>query len=87
MQSAVTDLKNRGYIYTLDDKDFWRSDIKSIVYIGKIPKNKAEYDNQGNILVEPSFKEGFHVDVYSDIDNLEFDGERTFPENPYHKPF
>jgi len=61
------------------------SHIDGIVHVGKIPLTKAEFDNEGNEITPPTFKEGYHVDVYSEREDLVFNAERTYPENPYHK--
>ncbi len=82
--TAIEDLKNRGYIIESDDGDIWREDIKGIIHVGNIPLTKGEYDNEGTVLIEPTYKEGWHVDVYSEREDLTFNAETTNPANPYH---
>ena len=44
---------------------------ESVVYVGKIIDTKAEYDKQGNVTKEATYKQGFHVDVMTN-DTIDF---------------
>jgi len=80
---AIADLKVKGCL----DEDGVRMPLPThnVVFIGKIVETTATYDDEGNQLTAPKFKEGYHVDVMDEREDLVFNAERTYPENPYHK--
>lgn len=87
-QSAITDLKDRGCLIETEDGDIYAEHIRGIVHVygsGKIVDVKATYDEDDNMLTPTTFIEGYHVDVYSMRDDLEFSGVRQFPKNPRHR--
>ncbi len=84
-ETAIADFIDRGYIIETDIGESWREDIQGIVDVARIPISKATFDDEGQILTEATFKEGYHYDVYSTRDDLEFSGIVTTPINAWHK--
>lgn len=82
IESAISDLKSVGVINDQGEK--MGLPTHNIVFVGKIPNQYAIYDNEGNEIAPTTYKEGFHVDVMDDREDLTFSGEITDPESPYH---
>jgi hypothetical protein len=62
--------------------------IQAVVLIGKIELTEGKYDEQDRILTEPTYEDGFFVDVMS-TKKIDFGTEGykhlVFPKTPVHK--
>jgi len=62
-QTAITDLITKNVI----DKDGnYQQGIQAVVEIGEITIQNAEYDDEGNVIIEPIFADGYHYDIMSE---------------------
>ncbi len=41
------------------------------------------FDEQGNLLTPPTYREGYHYDIMSEIE-IDFGANEIFPDNPKH---
>lgn len=80
--TAIADLKAKGCL----DEDGKKMPLPThnVVFVGKIVETPATYDDEGNQLTAPTFKEGYHVDVMDERD-IDFGANREHPTNEYHK--
>jgi len=62
-ETALTDLIAKG-VYT-EDLSFGQG-IQAIVEIGLIVDKEGTFDNEGNVLTEPIYFNGYHYDVMSE---------------------
>jgi len=56
-------LLDSGVVVETDDGDAYSSDVIAVVHVGHIVDTPAEYDDQGDIVSEPTFVQGWHVDI------------------------
>ena len=80
---AEADLKLKGIL----DEEGMVTEGHSVVQGIKIVSQEATYDENGEVLTEAVFEEGYHVDVFSSDENLDF-GEKLVnpePSTPAHK--
>ena len=78
-ETAITDLITKNVI---DEEGNYQQGIQAVVEIGEITLQNAEYDDEGNVITEPIFADGYHYDVMSEQE-IEFENEITV-NNPKH---
>ena len=57
--------------------------IQAVVEIGKIVLENGTYDENGNIITEPIYYDGYAYDVMAEQD-IDFGDIEIFPKNPKH---
>ena len=77
---AIEDLIAKG-IY-IEDMSYGQG-VHAIVEVGKIASQDATFDEQGNILTEPIFVEGYHYDLMIEDSDIVFEKE-VVVNNPRH---
>lgn len=87
-ETAIADLLAKGvYIETENlDKEFtlaYGQGIQAVVEIGLIALENGTYDEEGNVITEPIYADGYHYDVMS-IDKIDFGSAEIFPKNCCH---
>ena len=80
-QKAILDLISKG-VYKSSKLDY-NDHIQAVVLIGKIELTEGKYDEQDRVLTEPTYEDGYFIDVMSSRE-IEFDNIVT-PKNPIHK--
>jgi hypothetical protein len=78
-ETAITDLITKNVI---DEDGNYRQGIHAVVEIGEITLQNAGYDNEGNVIIEPVYADGYHYDVMSERDII-FENEIEV-NNPRH---
>tara|TARA_R100001224_G_scaffold49843_1_gene28744 strand:+ start:2145 stop:2447 length:303 start_codon:yes stop_codon:yes gene_type:complete len=85
-KKAILDLMNKGVL--LNSKLDYATYIQAVVFIGKIELTEGTYDEQDRVLTEPTYEDGYFVDVMSS-QKIDFGTEGyknlVFPKNPVHK--
>ena len=79
-QSAILDLISKG-VYKSSRLDY-NDHIEAVVLINKIQLTEGTYDDNDRVLTEPTYENGFFVDVMS-TKVIEFNNIVT-PQNPVH---
>ena len=89
---ALTDLMDKGVIqdrrYQDEDgnlvlKPTPYTDItEAVVYLGQLVDKPATFDEDGEVLTEATYLDGWHVDVMTNVE-VEFENAIE-PENPRH---
>ena len=86
-EAAIADLKAKG-VYTLEDLHeseqtlSYGQGVQAIVEIGKVIQIQGTYDEEGNVITEPIYYDGYAYDVMSEQD-IYFERE-IFPNSPNH---
>ena len=82
-ETAIADLIAKGVIEMFEEQQIYVNGTQAVVDIGKIATTDATFDENGNILTEPIYVEGYHFDVMciQDIDFGENDITDTI-DNP-----
>ena len=57
--------------------------VHAVVEIGKVIDQEATFDEQGNLLTEPTFVDGYHFDIMTD-NVIDFGANEIFPNNSKH---
>ena len=79
-QTAIADLIDKKII----DSDFnYLKGTHAVVEIGKIVSIPATFDENGELLTEPIYYDGYAYDVMSD-EEVDFGSFEVFPNNPAH---
>jgi len=80
--SALTDLITKEVYQETEEGLAFGEGIKAVVELGKIALTNGTFDEQGNVLTEPTYAEGYHFDVMSEHE-IGFTNTIT-PNNPKH---
>ena len=82
-ETAIADLISKGVFQEIEGELSYSEGIHAVVEIGKVIDQEATYDEQGNMLTEPTYREGYHFDIMSEIE-IDFGENKIFPNNPKH---
>jgi hypothetical protein len=79
---AQADLLAKGVYIETDDELSYGESVHAIVEIGLIVDKPATFDDEGNVLTEPIYFNGYHFDVMSE-NIITFENEIEV-NNPKH---
>ena len=82
-ETAIADLIAKGVYQEIDGELSYCEGIHAVVEIGLIVDQEATFDEQGNLLTEPIYRDGYHFDIMTD-NIIDFGENETFPNNPKH---
>ena len=57
--------------------------VHTVVEIGKVIDQEATYDEQGNMLTEPTYVDGYHFDIMIEKE-VDFGANEIITNNPKH---
>lgn len=81
-ETAEINLISKGVYFETEDGMSYGQGIHAIVEIGLIIDQHGTYDEEGNVITEPTFIEGYHYDVMSE---QEFDFKSAIhTDSPVH---
>jgi len=80
---AQADLLAKGVYVELDNELSYGQGIHAIVEIGLIVDKEATFDEDGNVLTDPIYFNGYHYDVMSE-NEIDFGTAEIFPLNCVH---
>lgn len=81
-ETAIADLIAKGVYIETEEGLVYGEGVQAIVEIGLIVDKEGTFDDEGNVLTEPIYFNGYHYDVMSEQE-IEFDNIIT-PNNPKH---
>ena len=82
-ETAIADLISKDIYQEIDGELIYGNGIEAVVEVGLIINQEAIFDEQGNLLTEPTYREGYHFDIMSNKE-IDFGENETFPNNPKH---
>jgi hypothetical protein len=82
-ETAIADLLAKGVYVQTDEGLTYGQGIHAIVEIGKVVNIQGTYDENGDIITEPIYYDGYAYDVMSD-EEVDFGSFEIFPKNPAH---
>ena len=82
-ETALSDLITKEVYQELDGELSYSEGIHAVVETGLIIDKEATFDEQGNLLTEPTYIDGYHFDIMTDIE-INFGENEIFPNNPKH---
>lgn len=80
---AIADLIAKGVYQEINGELSYSEDIHAVVEVGLIIDQEATFDEQGNMLTEPTYREGYHFDIMTD-NVIDFGENEIFPNSPKH---
>ena len=82
-ETGIADLIAKGVYQEIEDEMLYADGIDAVVEVGLIIDQEATFDEQGNLLTEPTYRDGYHFDVMAEIE-IDFGENEIFPNNPKH---
>ena len=82
-ETAIADLIAKGVYQEIEDEMLYADGIDAVVEVGLIIDQEATFDEQGNLLTEPTYRDGYHFDIMSEKE-IDFGESEIFPNNPKH---
>ena len=82
-ETAIADLISKGVYQEIDGEMIYADGIDAVVEMGLIIDKEATFDEKGNLLTEPTYRDGYHFDIMTD-NVIDFGANETFPNNPKH---
>lgn len=82
-EEALSDLVSKGVYIDTDEGLIFGDGIHAVVDIGLIILEQGTYDENGDVITEPIFADGYHYDVMSEVE-IVFENE-IIVNNPKHK--
>jgi hypothetical protein len=82
-ETAIADLIAKGVYIETEEGLSYGQGIQAIVEIGKIVEIEGTYDEEGNVITEPIYYDGYHYDVMSE-QKIDFGANEIFPVNCVH---
>ena len=80
---GIDDLKLKGVYIETEEGLSYGQGVQAIVNIGKVILTDGTFDEQGNLLTEPTYRDGYHFDIMSEKE-IDFGENEIFPNNPKH---
>ena len=82
-ETAITDLIAKGVYQEIDGEMIYADGIDAVVEVGLIIDQEATFDEQGNLLTEPTYRDGYNFDIMTEKE-IDFGANEIFPNNPKH---
>ena len=82
-ETAIADLIAKGVYQEIEGEMLYADGIDAVVEVGLIIDQEATFDEQGNLLTEPTYREGYHFDIMAEKE-IDFGDKEIFPNNPKH---
>ena len=82
-ETALSDLITKGVYQEIEGELIYGEGVHAVVEVGLIINEEATFDEQGNLLTEPTYIDGYHFDIMSEKE-IDFGENEIFPNNPKH---
>lgn len=82
-ETAIADLIAKGVYQEIEGEMLYAEGIESVVEVGLIIDQEATFDEQGNLLTEPTYRDGYHFDIMTE-NEIDFGENEIFPNSPKH---
>ena len=82
-ETAIADLIAKGIYQEIEGEMLYADGIDAVVEVGLIIDQEATFDEQGNLLTEPTYRDGYHFDIMAEKE-IDFGTNEIFPNNSKH---
>lgn len=82
-ETAIADLISKGVYQEIDGELSYSEGIHAVVEIGLIIDKEATFDEQGNLLTEQTYRDGYNFDIMAEKE-IDFGENEIFPNHPKH---
>ena len=82
-ETAIADLIAKEVYQEINGELSYGNGIDAVVEVGLIIDKEATFDEEGNLLTEPTYREGYHFDIMAEKE-IDFGANEITPNNPKH---
>ena len=82
-ETALSDLITKGVYKEIEGELIYGEGVHAAVEIGLILDQEATFDEQGNLLTEPTYRDGYRFDIMSEKE-IDFGENEIFTNSPKH---
>ena len=82
-ETAIADLIAKGVYQENDGELSYGNGIHAVVEVGLLIYQEATFDEQGNLLTEPTYRDGYNFDIMTE-NEIDFGDNEIFPNSPKH---
>ena len=82
-ETSIADLISKGVYQEIEGELSYGNGIDAVVEVGLLIDQEATFDEQGNLLTELTYREGYHFDIMTD-NIIDFGENETFPNHQKH---
>ena len=82
-ETAIADLISKGVYQEIDGELSYSEGIHAVVETGLIIDKEATFDEQGNLLTEQTYRDGYNFDIMAEKE-IDFGTNEIFTNNPKH---
>ena len=82
-ETAIADLIAKEVYQEINGELSYGNGIDAVVEVGLIIDKEATFDEEGNLLTEPTYREGYHFDIMTD-NEIDFGENEIFPDRAKH---
>ena len=82
-ETAIADLLSKGVYQEIEGELSYSEGIHAVVEVGLLLDQEATFDENGNLLTEQTYREGYHFDIMSD-NEIDFVANEIIPKHPMH---
>ena len=82
-ETGIADLIAKGVYQEIEGEMLYADGIDAVVEGGLIIDQEATFDEKGNLLTEPTYRDGYHFDIMAEKE-IDFGENEIFPNNPKH---
>ena len=82
-ETALSDLITKGVYQEIEGELSYSEGIHAVVEIGLIIDKEATFDEQGNLLTEQTYRDGYNFDIMAEKE-IDFGANEILPNHPKH---
>ena len=82
-ETAISDLIAKRVYQEIEGELIYGEGVHAVVEAGLIIDQEATFDEQGNLLTEPTYIDGYHFDIMAEKE-IDFGENEIFPNNSKH---
>jgi hypothetical protein len=82
-ETAIADLIAKAVYQEMEGELSYGDGIDAVVEVGLIIDQEATFDENGNLLTEPTYRDGYNFDIMTD-NEIDFGENEIFPNHPKH---
>ena len=82
-ETALSDLISEGVYQEIEGELSYSEGIHAVVEIGLIIDKEATFDEQGNLLTEQTYRDGYNFDIMAEKE-IDFGANEILPNHPKH---
>ena len=82
-ETAIADLIAKGVYQEIDGELSYGNGIDAVVEVGLIIDKETTFDEQGNLLTDPPYVDGYHFDIMVEKE-IDFGANEIISKNPKH---